>query len=76
MNFRKSIILLSVPQKAQMGVGGDDSWGSYTHPEYLLDTDKKNGIFFCIQRTLNVIKKQNIKAEKKLPETIRKLFIS
>ena len=43
--------------KAQMGVGGDDSWGSYTHPEYLLDTDKKNGIFFCIQRTLNVIKK-------------------
>ncbi len=24
--------------KAQMGVGGDDSWGSHTHPEYLLDT--------------------------------------
>ena len=25
----------------QMGVGGDDSWGSPTHPEYLLKTDKK-----------------------------------
>ena len=23
--------------KAQMGVGGDDSWGSRTHPEFLLD---------------------------------------
>ena len=26
--------------KAQMGVGGDDSWGAQTHPEYLLQTDK------------------------------------
>ena len=26
--------------KAQMGVGGDDSWGACTHPEYLLP---KNG---------------------------------
>lgn len=25
----------------QMGVAGDDSWGSYTHPEYLLPIDKK-----------------------------------
>lgn len=24
--------------KAQMGVGGDNSWGAKTHPEYLLDT--------------------------------------
>ena len=24
----------------QMGVGGDDSWGAQTHPEYLLQTDK------------------------------------
>ena len=23
---------------AQMGVGGDDSWGAQTHPEYLLDS--------------------------------------
>ncbi len=27
--------------KGQMGVGGDDSWGSLTHPEYLLDAGKK-----------------------------------
>lgn len=25
----------------QMGVAGDDSWGAYTHPEYLLDVSKK-----------------------------------
>lgn len=25
----------------QMGVAGDDSWGSYTHPEYLLDVSEK-----------------------------------
>ncbi|MCR5002592.1 MAG: DUF4981 domain-containing protein [Lachnospiraceae bacterium] len=25
---------------AQMGVGGDDSWGAKTHPEYLLDVSK------------------------------------
>ena len=25
---------------AQMGVGGDDSWGAWTHPEYRLDGDK------------------------------------
>lgn len=27
--------------KAQMGVAGDDSWGSKTHPEYLLDASEK-----------------------------------
>lgn len=27
--------------KKQMGVGGDDSWGSHTHPEYLLDVSEK-----------------------------------
>ena len=27
--------------KGQMGIAGDDSWGSYTHPEYLLDVSKK-----------------------------------
>ena len=26
---------------AQMGVGGDDSWGARVHPEYLLETEKK-----------------------------------
>ena len=25
---------------AQMGVGGDDTWGAKTHPEYLLPNDK------------------------------------
>lgn len=27
--------------KGQMGVAGDDSWGSHTHPEYLLDASEK-----------------------------------
>lgn len=27
--------------KGQMGVAGDDSWGSLTHPEYLLDVGEK-----------------------------------
>lgn len=27
--------------KKQMGVGGDDSWGAHTHPEYLLDASEK-----------------------------------
>lgn len=27
--------------KAQMGIAGDDSWGACTHPEYLLNVDKK-----------------------------------
>ena len=31
--------------KAQMGIGGDDSWGAFTHPEYLLDAEKK--MEFC-----------------------------
>ncbi|MEG1699631.1 MAG: hypothetical protein RR271_08425, partial [Oscillospiraceae bacterium] len=26
--------------KQQMGVGGDDSWGACTHPEYLIDASK------------------------------------
>ena len=26
--------------KQQMGVGGDDSWGAQTHPEYLIPIDK------------------------------------
>jgi beta-galactosidase len=26
--------------KQQMGVGGDDSWGARTHPEYLIDVSK------------------------------------
>ena len=26
---------------AQMGIAGDDSWGSMTHPEYLIDVSEK-----------------------------------
>ena len=26
--------------KAQLGVGGDDSWGSLVHPEYHIDVTK------------------------------------
>lgn len=32
--------------KGQMGIAGDDSWGSRTHPEYLLDTDEKMKLSF------------------------------
>lgn len=30
----------------QMGVGGDDSWGARTHPEYLLDVSKLKAFMF------------------------------
>ena len=33
----------------QMGVGGDDSWGSPTHPEYLLKTDKEMEFSFSFK---------------------------
>ena len=35
--------------KKQMGVGGDDSWGSHTHPEYLLDVSEKMEFTFCFR---------------------------
>ncbi len=35
--------------KAQMGVGGDDSWGARTHPEYLLDTNGKMKFSFAFK---------------------------
>lgn len=35
--------------KKQMGVGGDDSWGSHTHPEYLLDASEKMKFTFCFR---------------------------
>ena len=34
---------------AQMGVGGDDSWGSFTHPEYLLDVREKMEFSFSFR---------------------------
>ena len=33
----------------QMGVGGDNSWGARTHPEYLIDTSKKLSFTFCLE---------------------------
>lgn len=35
--------------KKQMGVGGDDSWGSHTHTEYLLDASEKMEFTFCFR---------------------------
>ena len=35
--------------KKQMGVGGDDSWGAHTHPEYLLDVSEKMEFTFCFR---------------------------
>lgn len=35
--------------KKQMGVGGDDSWGAHTHPEYLLDVTEKMEFTFCFR---------------------------
>lgn len=35
--------------KKQMGVGGDDSWGSHTHPECLLDASEKMEFTFCFR---------------------------
>ena len=34
---------------AQMGVGGDDSWGARTHEEYLLDVSKKMEFTFYMK---------------------------
>ena len=34
----------------QMGVGGDDSWGSTVHPEYLVDSSKPLVLEFSINR--------------------------
>ena len=35
--------------KGQMGIGGDDSWGSYTHPEYLLNKEGKMEFSFTFK---------------------------
>ena len=34
---------------AQMGVGGDDSWGARTHPEYLLPAEQDLHLRFCFR---------------------------
>ena len=33
----------------QMGIGGDDSWGAKTHPEYLLPAGKDLSFTFCFR---------------------------
>lgn len=33
----------------QMGIGGDDSWGAFTHPEYLLNADAKMEFSFSFR---------------------------
>lgn len=35
--------------QAQMGVGGDDSWGAKTHPEFLLDVSGRKEFTFCFR---------------------------
>jgi beta-galactosidase len=35
--------------KAQMGIGGDDSWGAKVHPEYLLDVSQPLEFTFCFR---------------------------
>ena len=35
--------------KGQMGIGGDDSWGAYTHPEYLLNANGKMEFSFSFK---------------------------
>ena len=35
--------------KAQMGIGGDDSWGARTHSEYLLNADGKMEFSFVFR---------------------------
>lgn len=35
--------------KAQMGVGGDDSWGAGVHPEYCLDVSGRMELDFTLQ---------------------------
>ena len=35
--------------RQQMGVGGDDSWGARTHPEYLLPAGQDLSFTFCFR---------------------------
>ena len=37
------------PALQQMGVGGDDSWGAETHPEYLLPREQDLRLSFCFR---------------------------
>ena len=37
------------PALAQMGIGGDDTWGSVPHPEYWLDETKERSFTFSFK---------------------------
>ena len=37
-NVHSTVVRVSL---AQMGIGGDDSWGARVHPEYCINADKK-----------------------------------
>ena len=34
---------------AQMGVGGDDTWGALTHPEFMIDNSKPLELTFTMR---------------------------
>mgnify|MGYP000405807081 CR=1 FL=1 len=40
--------------KGQMGIGGDDSWGAYTHPEYLLNQTERWNSPLAFKRNFNI----------------------
>ncbi|MEZ5197185.1 MAG: hypothetical protein R2764_12510 [Bacteroidales bacterium] len=48
----KEIITLNIDYK-QMGVGGDNSWGAMTHPEYTLPAGDYYFNFFLIPMSKN-----------------------
>lgn len=41
-------VVLRVHEK-QMGVGGDNTWGAFTHPEYVLHADRSYTLAFVLQ---------------------------
>ena len=40
---------------AQMGIGGDDTWGALTHPEYLIDTGRRDPVSGKMEFTFSLI---------------------
>ncbi|MBR6451937.1 MAG: DUF4981 domain-containing protein [Lachnospiraceae bacterium] len=40
---------------AQMGIGGDDTWGALTHPEYLIDTGRRDPISGKMEFTFSLM---------------------
>ena len=46
--------------KKQMGIAGDDSWGSRPHPEYIIESDKDISFSFDISYVGCNEKKENL----------------